>query len=98
MECAMIAHPAILWLITTELDTANRERPKMSPRNRFVPLEESQRHVINSTNACGALDDSVEDRLHVRGRAADDGEHLGGGGLMLQRLPQFCIALLNLLE
>ena len=59
---------------------------------------ESQQHVIDPTNPRGALDDSVEHRLHVRGRAADDAEHLGGCRLMLQGLPQFCIALLQFFE
>ena len=65
----------------------------MSPRNHYVPLAESQHHVINPTNPGGALDDGVEHRLHVRGRAADDAEHLGRRRLMLQGLAQFCVAL-----
>ena len=55
-------------------------------------------HIINSTNPCGALDDRIEHRLHVRGRAADDAEHLGCCRLMLQGLAQFRIALLQFLE
>ena len=51
-----------------------------------VALAKSQHHVINPTNPRGALDDGVEDRLHIRGRAADDAEHLGRRGLMLQCL------------
>ena len=70
----------------------------MSPRNHSVPLAESQYHVINPTNPGGALDDGVEDRLHVRRRAADDAEHLGGCGLMLQGLAQFRVALAEFLE
>ena len=70
----------------------------MSPHNHHVPLAESQHHVIDPTNPCRALDDGVEDRLHVGGRAADDAEHLGGRGLMLQSLAQFRIALLNSLN
>ena len=46
----------------------------------------------------GALDDGVEDRLHIRRRAADDAEHLGRCRLMLQRLAQFCVALLEFFE
>ena len=61
-------------------------------------LVESQHHVIDPTNPGGALDDGVEDRLHVRGRAADDAEHLGRCRLMLQRLAQFRVALLQFLE
>ena len=70
----------------------------MSPHDHSVPLVKSQHHVINPTNPRGALDDGVEDRLHVRGRAADDAEHLGCCRLMLQGLAQFCVALLQFLE
>ena len=67
----------------------------MSPRNHSCSLTESQHHVIDPTNPGGALDDSVKDRLHVRRRAADDAEHLGRCRLMLQRLAQFRVALLQ---
>ena len=67
----------------------------MSPRNHGVSLAESQHHIIDPTNPCGALDDSVEHRLHVGGRAADDAEHLGRCRLMLQGLAQFRVALLQ---
>ena len=70
----------------------------MSPRNHTVPFLESQHHVIDPTNPGGALDDGVEDRLHVRGRAADNAEHLSRCRLMLQGLAQFCVALLDLFE
>ena len=70
----------------------------MSPRNHNVPVAESQHHVIDPANPCRALDDGVEHRLHVGGRAADDAEHLGRCRLMLQGLAQFCVALLNLFE
>ena len=64
----------------------------------MFPFAESQHHVINPTNPRGALDDRVEHRLHVRGRAADDAEHLGRRRLMLQRLAQFRVALLDFFE
>ena len=70
----------------------------MSPRNHTVALAESQHHIINPANPRRALDDGIEHRLHVRRRAADDAEHLGCCRLMLQRLAQFCIALLQFLE
>ena len=63
-----------------------------------VLLVESQHHVIDPTNPRRALDDGIEHRLHVRRRAADDAEHLGGCGLMLQGLAQLCVALLQFLE
>ena len=53
----MLAHPAILWLINTDLDAARGHGygTKMSPRNHNVPLAESQHHVINPTNPGRAL-------------------------------------------
>ena len=94
----MLAYPAIAWLIDTDLDADSGYGTKMSPRNHVVSLAESQHHVINPTNPGGALDDGVEDRLHVRRRAADDAEHLGRCRLMLQGLTQFRVALLQFLE
>src|SRR5262249_62236955 len=70
----------------------------MSPDNESVALTGSQNHIVDSANAGGALDDGVVYRLHVSGRTADDAEHLRCCRLMLQRLAQFCIALLDLLE
>ena len=55
-------------------------------------------YVINPTNPRRALDDGVEHRLHICRRAADDAEHLGRRGLMLQRFAQLRIALLQFLE
>ena len=70
----------------------------MSPRNHSVPLAQPQHHIIDPTNPRRALDDGVEHRLHVRRRAADDAEHFGRRRLMLQRLAQFCVALLDFFE
>ena len=70
----------------------------MSPRNHIFPFAESQHHIINSTNPRRAFNNGVEDRLHVRGRAADNAEHLGRCRLMLQRLAQFRIARLAFFE
>jgi hypothetical protein len=98
VERALLAHPAILWLINTDLDAARGNGTKMSPRNHTVPLVKSQQHVINPTNPGRALDDGVEDRLHVGGRAADDAEHLGRCRLILQGLPQFRVACFEFLE
>src|SRR5262245_42830212 len=96
----MLAHPAKMRLINTDLDAAHGYGywTKMSPRNQSVPVAESQDHVIDPTDLCRALDDGVEHRLHIRGRAADDAEHFGCRSLMLQGLAQFCVAFLNLLE
>ena len=70
----------------------------MSARNHFVALAESQNNVVNTANLSRALDDGVEHRLHICGRSADNAEHLGRCGLMLQRLAQFRVGLLDLFE
>src|SRR5262245_44918599 len=46
----------------------------------------------------GAAYYAVEDRLHVRRRAADDAQNLGGGRLLLEGLGQVAVAGLQLLE
>src|SRR5262245_64413431 len=94
----MITQPAKLWRINADLDAADRYGTNMSSCNQSVPLAESQIHVIDPTNPGRALNDSVEDRLHIGGRAADDAEHFGCRRLMLQRFAQFCVALLDLLK
>jgi hypothetical protein len=70
----------------------------MSPWNEFGSLSKSEHHVIDPTNPGGALDDSVEDRLHVGGRAADDSEHFRSRRLVLQSLAQLCVPFPQLLE
>src|SRR5262249_3927572 len=95
---AMFAYPAKLWRIHTYLEAKKGYGTKMSTRNHSVSLAESQHHVIDPTDPCRALNDSIQDRLHVRGRAANDAKHLCRCRLMLQRLAQFRIALLDLLE
>src|SRR5262249_18820842 len=87
-----------MWLINTYLSAGGWHGTKMSPRNNHGPFAESQSQILNTANPRSALDDGVEDRLHVRRRTADDAEHLGRRRLMLQGLSQFCIALLDLLE
>src|SRR5215475_2537461 len=96
----MLTHPAKMRLINTDLDAAHGYGygTKMSPNNQSVRLAYSQHHVINSTNPCRALDDSVEDRLHVGRRPTDDAEHLRCCRLMLQRFAQFGITLLQFFE
>src|SRR5262249_22064226 len=97
VERAMLAHPAIVSLISRPR-IANGYGTKMRSRNQRAVLVEPQHHVINPTNPGGALDNCIEHRLNIRRRAADDAEHLGGCRLMLQGLAQFCVALLDLLE
>ena len=87
-----------MWLINTDLDADQWVWDQNEPAKPYVPLAESQHHIINPTNSCRALDNGVKDRLHVRGRAADDAEHLGCCGLMLQGLAQFRVALIDSLN
>src|SRR5262245_44831272 len=94
----MFTHPVEPWILTTNLTTDMRYRTNVSPCNHGVPLAESQHDVINPANSRGALDDGVQDRLHVCGRAADDAKHLGSCRLMLQGFAQLCVALLDLFE
>src|SRR5262249_8070153 len=98
MESPMLAEPTKFRIIDANLGSATRPRAKMSPRNHCAPFLEAQQHIIDPANPGGALDDGVEDWLHVRGRAADNAEHFGGRGLMLQGLAQFSVALLDFLE
>ena len=86
MECALLAQPARYRLVDTDLDTSLGYRTKMRPPNHSIALSKPQHRIIDPTNLCSALDDGVENRLHVRGRAADDAEHLSRRRLMLQRL------------
>ena len=44
--------------------------------------------TVRLAQPCGRLDQRVEHRLQIEGRAADDLEHVGGGGLLLQRFAQ----------
>ena len=94
----MLAYPAKMWLINADLDAANGYGAIMSTHPQHVSVLKTQQYVIDPTNPSGALDDGVEDRLHVRRRAADDAEHLGRCRLMLQRLAQFRVALLDFFE
>src|SRR5262249_29422549 len=69
MKCAMLVHPTISWIINTDLYEASDYwyRTYSSPRDQTVPFAESQRHVVNPTHPCGAFDDRIQHRLHVRG-------------------------------
>ena len=55
-------------------------------------------HIIDPAYFCRALDDSIQHWLHICGRTADDAEHFGCGGLVLQCFTQFGVTLLQFLE
>ena len=88
----MLAHPVKLWRVNTDLRGGQWYRDQNEPAGPSRSLREVEHHIVNPTNSRGALDDGVEHRLHVRGRAADDAEHLGRRRLMFQGLAQFCVA------
>src|SRR5262245_45956457 len=94
----MLPQPEILWLINADLDPSDRHGTKMSTRNHHGPLVESQHYVIDPTNLCRTLHDGIQDRLHVRGRATDDAEHLGGCRLMFSGFTQRCVAFREFFE
>src|SRR5919109_878397 len=98
VERPMFAHPENPWLIKADRDPIDGYRTKMRPRNHNVLLAESHSHVSNSTDPRCTFHDSIEHRLHIRRRAADDAEHLGRRRLMLKGLAQFCITVLDFLE
>src|SRR5262245_65659945 len=48
----------------------------------------SYRGVVGATKAASRFNKRLQHRLEIEGRAADDLEHVGGGGLLLKRFPQ----------
>src|SRR6266481_2439810 len=98
MKRAVLTYPPIMCLINPSLSRTRWYGSNMSPHREVFALAQPQHHVINPANSRGALYDGVEHGLHVRGRAADDAKHLGRCRLMLQGLPQFCVAFLQFLE
>src|SRR5215831_5839354 len=94
VERTILTHPLKKWLINTDLNASNGYRTKVSPRSQNVSVAEPQHHIIDPTNPRSALNDSVKNRLHVRGRATVNTAHLRRRRLMLQGLTQFCSALL----
>src|SRR5215475_8966173 len=51
----------------------------------LVATEAGDARIIRSAEPCRRLDERVEHRLQIEGRTTDDLEHLGRGGLLLQR-------------
>ena len=64
--------------IPVACDVHDRARPSRRVMARHVRLAQPRRR----------LDQRIEHRLQIEGRAADDLEHVGGGGLLLQRFAQ----------
>ena len=68
----MLPNPAMLWLININRHAASGHGDENEPSSRHheVSITESQHHVINPTNLCGALD------YRIRTRCTSVGERL----------------------
>src|SRR5262249_7252651 len=54
--------------------------------------------LFRFTETCGRLRQRIKHGFEIEGRTADDLQHVGGGGLLLQRLAQIIRALAQLVE
>ena len=63
-----------------------------------LTIEPVQSGECRLAQPSGAPYDSLEDRLQVSWRAADDAQDLGGSRLLLQRLGEILVAFLQFLE
>src|SRR5262249_31451648 len=48
----------------------------------------SHRGVVGAAKAASRFNERLQHRLEIKGRATDDLEHVGGGGLLLERFAQ----------
>ena len=58
------------------------------PPEDFTVASEYPRNMAFAQTCC-RFEKRIEDRFQIEGRAADDLEHVGGGGLLLERFAQF---------
>ena len=94
----MFAHPTIFRYVSINFWAAHNHSSKVSAQNHGISLAQSQQYVVNATNPRSAFDNRIENRLHVRRRAANDAEHLGRGRLMLKSFAQFRVAIFELVK
>ena len=67
------------------------------PNDVTVDAERAAHRSSRTTRAAlSAID--IQHRLEIGGRAGDDPQHLAGGRLLLQRLGEIAVAILQLLE
>src|SRR5215813_2646092 len=66
-----------------------RDRTFMSHQTKNITLNNSNRGVVCVAHSGGALGDSVQHRLDIRGRASDNTQDFTGGRLLLQRFLEF---------
>ena len=69
------------------VDEFRREAVRLGAKEHAVLLA-SDRGLVRIAKAGGRFDQRLQHRPEVEGRAADDLEHVGGGGLLLQRFAQ----------
>jgi hypothetical protein len=76
-----------------------RRKTEVCPRAKQAAFRR-QRDVtdVRLANSRGRLDERIEHGLQVKGRAADHLEHIGGRGLLFQRLAQLACARLHLFK
>src|SRR5215471_16685932 len=75
------------WVICDELGVFTRE-PVVRFEVVIFGLRSTYVHCVRLTQAGRRLDERIEHGLQIERRAADDFEHIGGGGLLLQRFSQ----------
>src|SRR5262249_1462744 len=71
-----------------QFDEINRDWSVMGPEHEGFSVSYENRGVVCIAQPRGALDEGVQYLLQIECRAADDLEHIGGGGLLLQRFAQ----------
>ena len=80
----------------------NHDRPEDSPqvRDPLVLIAEDARDpdVVGRAERACTLNDGVQDVAEIGRRGRDHTQHLGGDRLLLQRLAQLAVALLQFLE
>src|SRR5262245_20095282 len=75
------------WVICDELGVFTRE-PVVRFEVVIFALRSTYVHRVRLTQAGRRLDERIEHRLQIERRAADDLEHVGGGGLLLEGFAQ----------
>ena len=73
-------------------------RPRYPPIAENLAVAHAKRAGGRAAEIDGGGDEGLEDRVEIEGRAADDFEHVGGGGLLGERFFEIARARLHLVE
>src|SRR5215475_8321699 len=76
----------------------HRDRAVVGPKAEVVSVDAADKGVAGTTETRRRLGHRIEDRLYVGARARYDAKDLGRRRLMLQRLAEVAVALLQFLE